>query len=63
MARMRDVTVLHVAAGERLAFERGGMHVMLTGLRKPLVEGQKFDLELMFEVAGLRKVRVIVKKP
>jgi hypothetical protein len=63
MARMRDVAVLHVAAGERLAFEPGGMHLMMMGLRKPLVEGQKFDLDLMFEVAGPRKVRVIVRKP
>jgi hypothetical protein len=52
-----------VAAGERLAFEPGGMHLMMMGLRKPLVEGQKFDLDLMFEVAGPRKVRVIVRKP
>lgn len=63
VARMRNVAVLHVAAGERVAFEPGGMHVMLMGLRKPLVEGQKFDLELQFEVAGPRKVRVNVRKP
>ncbi|HEX9706568.1 MAG TPA: copper chaperone PCu(A)C [Steroidobacteraceae bacterium] len=63
VARMRDVAVLHVAPGERVAFEPGGMHVMLMGLKKPLVEGQKFDLELLFEVAGPRKVRVVIKKP
>jgi copper(I)-binding protein len=63
VAHMRDVAVLHVAAGERVAFEPGGMHVMLMGLKKPLVEGQTFDLELQFEVAGPRKVRVVVRKP
>ncbi len=62
VARMRDVAVLHVAAGERLAFEPGGMHVMLMGLKKPLVEGQTFELELLFEVSGPRKVKVIVRK-
>jgi copper(I)-binding protein len=62
VARMREVAVLHVAAGERLAFEPGGMHVMLMGLKKPLLEGQKFELELLFEVAGPRKVRVAVRK-
>ena len=36
---------------------------MLMGLKKPLVEGQKFELELLFEVAGPRKVRVVVRKP
>lgn len=63
VARMRDMAVLHVAAGERLAFEPGGMHVMLMGLKHPLAEGQTFELELLFEVAGPRKVRVDVRKP
>ena len=29
----------------------------------PLVEGQKFDLDLSFEVAGPRKVKVVVRNP
>lgn len=62
IARMREVAVLHVAAGERIAFEPGGYHVMLTGLRQALVEGQEFELELVFELAGPRKVKVRVRK-
>jgi copper(I)-binding protein len=62
VARMREVSVLHVAAGERVEFSPGGKHVMLMGLKKPLVEGQTFELELLFEVAGPRKVKVSVKK-
>ena len=61
IVRMREVAVLHVAAGERIEFKPGGHHVMLMGLKKPLVEGQVFDLELVFEVSGPRKVRVVVK--
>ena len=61
IVRMREVAVLHVAAGERIEFKPGGHHVMLTGLRKPLVEGQIFDLELVFEVSGPRKIRVVVR--
>ncbi|MGE0029703.1 MAG: copper chaperone PCu(A)C [Steroidobacteraceae bacterium] len=61
IVRMREVAVLHVAAGERIEFKPGGHHVMLMGLRKPLVEGQVFDLELVFEVSGPRKVRVVVR--
>lgn len=61
IVRMREVAVLHVAAGERIEFRPGGHHVMLTGLKKPLVEGQVFDLELVFEVAGPRMVRVVVR--
>ncbi len=62
IARMREVAVLHVDAGQTLEFEPNGMHVMLTGLKKPLVEGQKFDLELLFEVAGPRTIKVAVRK-
>ena len=61
IVRMREVAVLHVAAGERIEFKPGGHHVMLMGLQKPLVEGQVFELELVFEVAGPRKVRVVVR--
>jgi copper(I)-binding protein len=63
IARMREVAVLHVDAGQTLAFAPGGLHVMLTGLRQPLVAGTTFDLELLFEVAGPRKVRVEVRGP
>jgi copper(I)-binding protein len=63
IARMREVAVLHVDAGQTLEFAPNGMHLMLMGLKKPLVEGKKFELELQFEVAGPRKVRVFVRKP
>jgi copper(I)-binding protein len=62
MARMREVAVLHVDANQSVEFAPNGMHVMLMGLKKPLVEGQKFELELLFEVAGPRKIQVVVRK-
>ena len=58
IARMREVAVLHVDAGQTLEFAPNGMHVMLMGLKKPLVEGKTFEIELLFEVAGPRKVKV-----
>jgi copper(I)-binding protein len=61
IARMREVAVLHVDAGQTVKFEPNGMHLMLTGLKKPLVEGQSFELEMLFEVAGPRSVRVAVR--
>jgi copper(I)-binding protein len=61
IARMREVAVLHVDAGQTVRFEPNGMHLMLTGLKKPLVAGQSFELELLFEVAGPRTVRVAVR--
>jgi periplasmic copper chaperone A len=62
IARMREVAVLHVAAGEKLEFAPGGLHVMLMGLKKPLVAGKTFVLELVFEVAGPRRVTVTVRE-
>ena len=62
IARMREVAVLHVAPGEKIEFAPGGYHVMLMGLKKPLVAGQKFELELLFEVAGLRRVVVPIRE-
>jgi hypothetical protein len=61
IARMREVAVMHVDAGQTLEFAPNSLHVMLMGLKKPLVEGQTLDLELLFEVAGPRKLRVSVK--
>jgi len=62
MARMREVAVLHVDANQTLEFAPNGMHVMLMGLKEPLVERQKFELEMLFEVAGPRKIQVAVRK-
>lgn len=61
IARMREVAVLHVAPGEKVEFAPGGYHVMLMGLKKPLVAGKKFELELFFEVAGPRRVVVSIR--
>ena len=63
IARMREVALLHVEAGQTLEFRPGGLHVMLMGLRKPLVTGTTYELDLLFEVAGPRKIRVDVRGP
>jgi len=62
IARMREVAVLHVVANQTVEFRPGGLHVMLMGLKEPLVGGTTYDLELLFEVAGPRKVRVAVRE-
>jgi copper(I)-binding protein len=62
IARMREVAVLHVDAGQALEFAPNGMHVMLMGLKNALVEGKTFEIEMLFEVAGPRTVKVAVRK-
>ena len=39
---------IEIAAGEILRLEPGGLHAMLMKLRSPLVEGEEFDLTLIF---------------
>ncbi len=63
VARMREVSIFHVGVGEHVEFQPGGLHMMLIGLKKPLVEGKTFELQLLFEVAGPRKVKVAVRNP
>ena len=62
IARMREVAVLHVDSGQTLEFAPNGMHLMLMGLKQPLVEGKVFEIEMLFEVAGPRRVKVAVRK-
>lgn len=41
-----------VPVGATVAFEPGGLHIMLMGLSKPLAEGDVFPVTLSFEQAG-----------
>lgn len=50
--RMRKVEPLDVAAGARVVFGPGGLHVMLMDLKAPLRQGERLALTLRFERAG-----------
>ena len=50
--RMRKVEPLDIAAGERVVFGPGGLHVMLMELEAPLRQDEKLPLVLRFERAG-----------
>ena len=52
---------VELPAGETVAFEPGGLHVMLVDLVAPLEQGQRFDLTLTLERAGEVKVKVEVR--
>jgi protein SCO1/2 len=56
---MRPVGVVPVRDTVRLA--RGGMHVMLDGLRRPLTVGDTVEVMLVFSKAGARLVRAPVR--
>ena len=61
VVRMRRLETLAIPAGESVAFEPGGAHVMLSGLEAPLREGGSFELTLEFEAGGPMTVDVPVK--
>jgi periplasmic copper chaperone A len=61
--RMRQITDATVPAGGALALEPGGTHVMLIGLRSPLVPGATLPLVLTFRHAGEVQAKAIVLAP
>ena len=55
--QMREITDgLAVPAGQTLALKPGSYHLMLIAPKQPLLEGQKINIELMFETAGRKSV-------
>ena len=58
---MREIDGLDVPAGEEVALEPGGYHVMLLDLAEPLEAGDTFELTLTFEQAGEKTVEVEVR--
>jgi periplasmic copper chaperone A len=62
--KMRAVEGVTIPPGGTVAFEPGGYHVMLIGLKHHLEEGHSIPLKLTFEHAGSVDVEVkIEKKP
>lgn len=52
VARMRPVAGVAIPPGETVELAPGGIHLMLIGLRHPLVEGEQVPIVLSFEKAG-----------
>lgn len=59
---MRQVAELQVPAGEEVALEPGGAHLMLMELRRPLRDGDEVELLLRFGNGTERRVSVPVRK-
>ena len=62
VGRMVPVQAVDISAGAEARFAPGGLHVMLIGLKRPLVQGEEFPLSLTFELAGTVTVEVAVEK-
>jgi copper(I)-binding protein len=62
MMQMRQVTQVNCPAGASVKAQAGGLHIMLLGLKHPLVEGEQFELLLRFRDAGSLRVPVMVRR-
>ena len=61
MASMVPMETVPLRAGASVRFEPGGLHVMLDGLARPLVAGQRFALTLRFRHASSVVTTVTVR--
>ena len=60
--KMQQVDSVTVPAGGEAIFAPGGNHVMLFGLKKPLVAGEAFPLTLVFQNAGAVDIEVQIEQ-
>lgn len=62
--RMRAIPAIELPAGAEVPLRHGGTyHLMLLNLKRPLVDGDRFELTLDFERAGRQTVKVWVQTP
>lgn len=52
---------LPIPAGQTIVLRPGGDHIMLAGLTRPLVQGQKIPATLVFQRAGRVKIEISVE--
>ncbi len=58
---MRPMGPVPVAAGEQVALEPGGIHVMLIRLTQPLPPGDSLAVDFQFAQAGTRSLTVPIR--
>lgn len=61
VAHMQRETALEIPVHGSLAFQPGGYHLMLVGLKAPLKAGDTLKLTLKFERAGVVEIKIPVK--
>lgn len=62
--KMRPVEKgLSCPAGTTITLKPRGYHLLMTGLKAPLVVGKKIPVTLTFEKAGTRAIELVVEAP
>ena len=60
---MKPVASIEIPAKGEVELKPGGFHVMLIGLKKDLIAGEKISLVLKFEQAGNVRVEAEIRAP
>ena len=60
VAKMRQLNQILISPNTSVDLKPGGLHLMLIGLKKPIVAGDKFGIILKFQTAGDVKLEVPV---
>lgn len=63
VSRMAMIKEVLLPSKQPVALRPGGKHIMLTGLKRQLKEGEKFTMTLQFAKAGTAEVEVWVHAP
>ena len=58
--RMKKVDKLLIKANEQKYFQPGGMHIMLMGLKKELIDGSHFFINFLINNVTEKRVKVMV---
>lgn len=61
--RMEPVDKIEIPAGGQVELKKGGLHVMLLGVKQELKAGDLFKATLLFSKAGEIPVEVEVREP
>lgn len=59
--RMSRVDGIDIPAGGEAHLRPGGYHIMLEGVKRPLLPADTFSISLVFEQTGTRTTQVVVK--
>jgi len=63
MMTMREVESIVIPSGKPMNFGDSGYHLMLTGLKAPFKEGERFPVTLSFKMANghIEKIRTMIE--
>jgi copper(I)-binding protein len=58
---MQRIEGLKIDAGEKVELAPGGLHVMLIGLKKSLVDGENFTFDIVFKDGSTQTLKLPIK--